>query len=312
MSAAEVLADHHVLYRLPWSGHVHAVREVLPPRSVVVRLLLQDLVGLVPDNSRDVVGLGGSASGVDEDDSVRAHQGVIKRTSEKLVVSAVHGVTALEGDDIDVVGEGLADLGGGTAREVADREVESCDLAAHVILAALGGNHERSRVLNLAGAVALLALVRLVGRVLVGELNSGNVAVSVLEEDDVSRLEVLVIRVEYNGQAEDKTVRKRDIVNDVLVRLFIHESSKGREATVHDQFDIAKLARRELKLFRALGNSRGLLLVRLENQVDEGSTVGNLLRGLQLSSGGSDAHGSELSLADRSSDRSSGRRRGER
>jgi len=112
MGASEILADHHVLDGLTGSGHVHGVRKVFPEHAVVLGFFLKDLVGLVSDDSRDIIGLGRSAGRVDEDDSVLSDEGIVEGTGEKLVVSSVDRVTALEGDDVLVVREPGADLGG--------------------------------------------------------------------------------------------------------------------------------------------------------------------------------------------------------
>ena len=210
-------------------GHVHGVGQVLPAGAVVGGLLLEDLVGLVPDVAGDVVGLGRAAGGVDEDDAALADEGIVEGPGEELVVGPVDGVAALEGDDVLVVGEGRADLLGGLAGEVADGEVEAGDLSAHVVLAALGGNHEGTGVLDGGGAVALEALERLVGLELVGELDGGNGAVAVLEEDRLAGLEVLVIGIEDDGEAEDEADRELHVLDDGLVGRLVHEAREGEK-----------------------------------------------------------------------------------
>mmetsp|Transcript_30548 Transcript_30548/g.56042 ORF Transcript_30548/g.56042 Transcript_30548/m.56042 type:complete len:322 (+) Transcript_30548:398-1363(+) len=319
MRASEVLTDHHVLDGLPRSSHVHAVWQVFPSGTVVFGLLLQNLVGLVSNNSRNIIGLGRSARGVDKDHSVLADEGIIERTREKLVVSPVHGVTALEGDDIDVIGKGLTDLRGGLAREITHGKVQSGNFSSHVVLSTLGGNHERAGVLDLGRSVALQALVRLVGEELVGEFDRGDVAVSVLEEDLVSRLKILVVGIEDDGEAEDEAgVGEFDIVNDVLVGLLVHETVKGGEGSVHEELDIAELTGAQLECLCGGGNGGGLFLIGFEDEVDKSSSVGSLLGGLQLGSTRTHGHRREditggNTAGDspgRSVDGSEGRRRG--
>jgi hypothetical protein len=48
----------------------------------------------------DVIGLGGAAGGVDEHDGTGAEDGVVKGSGEELVVGAVDGVSALEGNNV--------------------------------------------------------------------------------------------------------------------------------------------------------------------------------------------------------------------
>ena len=290
VGAAEVLADHYVLDGLAGAGHVHGVGQVLPPGAVVVGLLLEDLVGLVADVAGDVVGLGGAAGGMDEDDAALPDEGIVEGAGEELVVRPVDGVAALEGDDVLVVGEGGPDLLGGLAGEVADGDVEAGDLAAHVVLAALGGDHEGAGMLDGGGAVALEALEGLVGDVLVGELDGGDGAVAVLEEDGLAGLEVLGVGVEDDGQAEEEAgVGQFHVLHDVLVRGLVHEAGQGTEAAVHDELDVAKLAGSQLDLGGALGDG-GVDVV--GHEVDQLASVGGLLGHLQ--SGGassSSAHG---------------------
>mmetsp|Transcript_38172 Transcript_38172/g.114130 ORF Transcript_38172/g.114130 Transcript_38172/m.114130 type:complete len:490 (-) Transcript_38172:172-1641(-) len=285
VGAPEVLADHHVLNRLAGSGHVHRVREVLPERAGVVRLLLEDLVRLVPDVSGNVVGLGGAARRVDEDDSALADEGIVEGAGEELVVCPVDGVAALEGDDVGVLGEAGADLLGGLAGEIADGGVESRHLAAHVVAPALGGDHEGAGVLDGGGAVALEALHGLVGGVFVGELDGGDGAIAVLEEDGHSRLEVLVVRVEDDGDGEDGPVGEGHVLDDALVGLLVHETLDGGEAAVHDELDVAQLTGGQLELGRALGDGRLLRLVGVDHEVDELPAVGLLLHHVEGAGG---------------------------
>mmetsp|Transcript_22550 Transcript_22550/g.40641 ORF Transcript_22550/g.40641 Transcript_22550/m.40641 type:complete len:321 (+) Transcript_22550:377-1339(+) len=318
MRASEVFTDHHVLDGLPGSGHVHAVWQVFPSGTVVFGLLLQNLVGLVSDNSRDIIGLGRSAGGVNKNDSVLANEGIVERTREKLVVSPVHGVTALEGDDIDVIGKGLTDLGGGLAWEITHGKVQSGNFSSHVILSTLGSNHERAGVLDLGGSVALQAFVGLVGEELVGEFDRGDVAISVLEEDLVSRLKILVVGIEDDGEAEDEAGGEFDVVDDVLVGRFVHESVERGEGSVHEELDITKLTGAQLEGLCGGGNGGGLFLIGFQDEVDKSSSVGSLLGSLQLGSTRTHGHRREdvtggNTAGDspgRSVDGSEGRRRG--
>jgi hypothetical protein len=57
---------------------VHRVGQVGPVDTGVGRLDLEHLVSLVAHVARDVVGLGGAAGGVDEDDGVGAEELVVE------------------------------------------------------------------------------------------------------------------------------------------------------------------------------------------------------------------------------------------
>ena len=110
--------------------------------------LLENLVSLVPNSPRDVISLCRPAGGVNEDDRVVTEVGGVQGASEELVVGTVDGVSALEGDDILPCREHGPDLLGGTADEVTDGQVEAGDLSSHIVLAALGGDHEGARMLR--------------------------------------------------------------------------------------------------------------------------------------------------------------------
>jgi len=96
MCASEVLTDHHMLNSLTRTSHVHTVWKIFPSGAVVVSLLLKDLVGLVTNSSGDVVSLSRPAGGVHKDNASSTNERIIQGTSEKLVVSPVHRVSALE------------------------------------------------------------------------------------------------------------------------------------------------------------------------------------------------------------------------
>lgn len=110
-----------MLDSLTWAGHVHTVGKVFPSCAVVVSLLLKHFVGLVTNGSGDVVGLCGTACWVNKDDTSRTDEGIVECTSEEFVVCAVDGVTALEGDDVNIVRECCTNLCRCLAWEIANR-----------------------------------------------------------------------------------------------------------------------------------------------------------------------------------------------
>jgi hypothetical protein len=218
---------------------------------------------------------------VNENDTSLSDILVVKGTGEELVVSTVHRVAALECNDINVVGEGLTDFLWGAAREVADWEVEAGDLSAHVVSTTLGGNHQTTRVLDLGSSVALEALQRLVREELVGEFNGSNWAVTVLEEDGHTWLEVLVISVENDRKSHEGSVSKGHVSNNRVVCFLVHETGQRGETSVHDELNVAKLTRGCLELHIDLGHGGFHLVVGLGHQVNQGSSVWDLLGSLK-------------------------------
>mmetsp|Transcript_14519 Transcript_14519/g.17600 ORF Transcript_14519/g.17600 Transcript_14519/m.17600 type:complete len:271 (+) Transcript_14519:196-1008(+) len=163
VGATVVLANDHVLDSLTGTCHVHAVWQVCPGNLRIGGLLLQDHVGLVSHVTRDVITLSWSAGWVHQDGGTWFDIGSVKSTGEQLVVSPVDRVTALEGDHVLVSWELFANLCRSLAREITLRDVQSGDGTTDVVLGALGGNHEHTRVLEGGGAIAGLGLLGLVG-----------------------------------------------------------------------------------------------------------------------------------------------------
>lgn len=73
-----------------------------------------------------------------------------------------------------------------------------------VVLAALHGNHLHCRVLQAAGAIALEALQRLVGRPLAVDHHRGNGLALVLQQHLVARDNVLTVSVQDDGQTKEQ------------------------------------------------------------------------------------------------------------
>jgi hypothetical protein len=214
---------------------------------------------------------------VHKNDTALSDQRIIESTGEKLVVSTVDGVTALEGNDILVIRELGTDFGGGLAREITGRKVQSSDLSSHVVLSTLGSNHQTSRVLQFRGSVDRTALHSLVGLVLVSELDSSNGEIALLEHNGGSRLKGLVIGIKNDGKTENGTIGKSGILHNAIVSGFVHESSNRRESTVHDKFDITKLTVRSLNFDSGLLRGGFLFGIGLDNKIDQSSSMGDLL-----------------------------------
>merc|ERR1711904_404632 len=239
VGASVVLPDDHVLDRLPRTRHVHAVRQVGPVDLWVGGLLLEHLVGSVPHHARDVVVLGWSAGRVDEDNAVASDVVGVESSREELVVSLVDRVPALEGHNVDVGWEHLPDLGWGLAGEDSRRLLEPVDLSSQVDAAPLHGDRLNTRVLEGAGAVALLRLERLVWLVGRRDLHDREVLALVGQQDVHSRGEGLVGGVHDNGQAEEQARRHSHGLHDGLVLLLVHESGERGEPSDGQELDVA-------------------------------------------------------------------------
>mmetsp|Transcript_4775 Transcript_4775/g.10448 ORF Transcript_4775/g.10448 Transcript_4775/m.10448 type:complete len:367 (-) Transcript_4775:276-1376(-) len=241
--AAEVLADHHVVDRLARASHVHGVRQVGPARLLarlgVLGLLDEHLVRLVAHGAGDVLLLRRAARRVDEHDGVLGDVGRVERAREELVVGAVDGVAALEGDDVGVLRELGARLGRRLAREVAHRHLEALDRAADVVAAALHGHHAHAGVLNGGGAVALEALLGLVRGPLGGDSQEAHVRALVGEKHLGADVDRRVASVHHHREAEDEARWQLHLVDDAAVLLLGEESRERREAAVAEELDIA-------------------------------------------------------------------------
>jgi hypothetical protein len=135
---------------------------------------------------------------------------------------------------------------------------------------------------NFRSSITLLALICLVRHVFVCELHCGNGTVSIFEENHVTGLQIFIIRVENNGKAENKSIRKSHIVNDVFIGGFVHETGQWGESSVHNEFNVTELTGGELQFFAAFRNGCLFLGVSFEDEIDESSSVRSLLGGFQL------------------------------
>ena len=225
VGAAKVLTNDHVLNGFAGAGHVHRVRKVFPQNTGVGGFFLQHFISLVTDLTRNVIGLGRTARGVNQDDTAFSDKRVVKGTSEEFVVSTVNGVTALEGNNVLVGGEFGTDFVGGLAGEFTDGFVEAGNLSSHVVLSTFGGNHESTRVLDFGGTVALKAFHRLIRKVLVSQFNSGNGQFSLLEQDSGARHQALVVGIKDNRQTKDGSIGQFHVLDHMLVFSLFHEPS---------------------------------------------------------------------------------------
>mmetsp|Transcript_7158 Transcript_7158/g.25944 ORF Transcript_7158/g.25944 Transcript_7158/m.25944 type:complete len:411 (-) Transcript_7158:345-1577(-) len=276
VGAPVVLPDDHVLDGLPGSGHVHRVGQVGPVHLWVRGLLLEDLVGPVPDDARDVVVLGGAAGRVDQDHAVVPDVLGVQGPGEQLVVRLVHRVAALEGHDVDVGGEHGPHLGGGLAGEDPRGELQTVNLSSHVRASPLHGDHLDSRVLERGGAVALLRLQRLVGLVGGLDLHDGEVLAVVREQDLHSRGEGVVVGVHDDGKAEEQAAREPHGLHHGLVLLLVHEPLERGEPSDHQELHVAGVPVAELDGPALARRDQGGALARVgHHEADELAAVRN-------------------------------------
>mmetsp|Transcript_26380 Transcript_26380/g.40492 ORF Transcript_26380/g.40492 Transcript_26380/m.40492 type:complete len:247 (-) Transcript_26380:73-813(-) len=193
----------------------------------------------------------------------------------------VDGVTALEGYDIGVIGKSFTNFRRSLAGEVTDRKVQTSDLSTHVITTTFGGYHERTGMFDFRCSVTFETFQGFVGGELVGEFDSGNGTVTILEKDSGSRSKVFIIGIKDHRKTKDKSIGQFHVFDNGVVGGFVHESSDRGESTIHDKFDIAKLTRSQLKFGSAFGNSSFLFFVRLDHKIDERTTMRSLLGSLK-------------------------------
>ena len=179
-----------MLHRLARARHVHAVRQVGPLDARVLGLLLEHLIGAHAHQPRDVIILRGAHRGVHQHHARLAHILSVQRASEELIVRAVHRVAALERNHILAAGQPRAHSGRRGARELASGQLEAKQLAAQIVLAALLRDHAHARVLQAAGAVAQLRLLRLVGLVLAADGQHGQLLALVRQKHLRKRMAV--------------------------------------------------------------------------------------------------------------------------
>jgi hypothetical protein len=204
----------------------------------------------------DVSGLGEADDGVDEDVGAVLAGG----TDGELAVSAVHGVTGLEGDNLapcDLLEVG-AELGGGEAVGdvvVVRGSLDGLDLTTDVELAGLVVEVRDSGVGNVVGAKDLLGLELLVGAVDVinGEDGKSSVVTEVTESNadtglEAKALNVLGRDVEGDGHGEESALglaglllEAEGVDNRGVVGL-VHEALERRETTVEDELEVTQLA----------------------------------------------------------------------
>mmetsp|Transcript_51780 Transcript_51780/g.120799 ORF Transcript_51780/g.120799 Transcript_51780/m.120799 type:complete len:257 (-) Transcript_51780:1151-1921(-) len=214
VGGAVVLSNDHVLDGLAGSSHFHAVRQVGPSEHgvLLLRLSLQGLVGLDSNQAIDVARLRGAAGGVNQQDGV-LH--VLLSANQQLEVRSVDRVAVLEGDNLLVFWQSGSHLSRGLRGVSELGQLKAMNPAADVILADLlheGGN---GRVLQTAGAVALLGLHDLVGLVDGIGLQNGHLLSLPRQEQLVALVHAIHLwDVEGHGQPEELLLRQAHVLHN--------------------------------------------------------------------------------------------------
>ena len=264
-----VLADNGVPDGLTGTAHTHSQRKQTENGHAVGVAVHDGLVDTDTGEVVNVTGLGETDDGVDE------HVGLSGAGSNdgQLTVSAVHGVTGLESDNLGPAE--LLEVSADLSRSVAESDVvvvhealDNLDLTTNVDITSGLVEVLDGRVLWVPTEDEL-GLGLLVGPVDVvdGQDNDVAVVTRVAEGDTVAGLEVealdLVLReIEVDGHGEEVAVGETVVLADAepgqrgllvpcscscpcnqpIVVLLVHETLQRGEATVDDELKIAKLA----------------------------------------------------------------------
>lgn len=252
---------------------MHRVGKVSPPQPGVADLFFEDLVGSDAGLSRDVVVLRRADRGVHQADRPLGDVGGVQGAREELVVGPVDRVAALEGQDVFADRQPGPDLGRARAGEGAFRQRQAGDFPAQVVPPALHSDHLHGRVLDRRRAVALPGLDGLVRGPLTGDVEHGQLLSFIGQEQRVSLLDGVVVRVEDDGEAEEEAVGEAHGLDHGGVLPLVHESLKRGKPADNEQFDVAGAAVRELDGLGGAGLGGGLGGVVLEHEVNEGRAV---------------------------------------
>ena len=142
---------------------MHRIGQIGPADTRIVDLGRQTLVGLEAHLAGDVIVLGGTTGGVHQHHAALAHVGGLERAGEQLVMGAVNGIAALEGDHVLAFRQGGAHLGRGLAGEDPLGQLQALNPAPQVKAPALAGDHAHGGMLERGGAVTAFGLFDLVG-----------------------------------------------------------------------------------------------------------------------------------------------------
>mmetsp|Transcript_51781 Transcript_51781/g.120805 ORF Transcript_51781/g.120805 Transcript_51781/m.120805 type:complete len:510 (-) Transcript_51781:392-1921(-) len=274
VGGAVVLSNDHVLDGLAGSSHFHAVRQVGPSEHgvLLLRLSLQGLVGLDSNQAIDVARLRGAAGGVNQQDGV-LH--VLLSANQQLEVRSVDRVAVLEGDNLLVFWQSGSHLSRGLRGVSELGQLKAMNPAADVILADLlheGGN---GRVLQTAGAVALLGLHNLVWLPDRRRLQHRHVVPLPLQQELVALLHAIDLgQVESHREAEELLLRQAHVLHDGVVGSLLHEAGQRAEGSAEEAEDVAGLAL--VQLDGANGAVSELLHIPLvlDHEVHQGASVG--------------------------------------
>jgi hypothetical protein len=165
-------------------------------------------------------------------DRVLANIFGLKRALEDLVVSSVHGVATLEGNNVRVGRQLSTQLVGRLARKDALRKRQTGDLAADIEGPALKSNHANGRMGEGGIAIAVVHFGKLVRRPDVRDINGGDGFASVVKADAVAGVEVVAICVKHNRESKQGAIGELHVVHNAGVLLAAHEARERGETAV--------------------------------------------------------------------------------
>mmetsp|Transcript_85498 Transcript_85498/g.204911 ORF Transcript_85498/g.204911 Transcript_85498/m.204911 type:complete len:320 (+) Transcript_85498:414-1373(+) len=247
----EVLADDHVLDGLPRPSHLHGVGQVGPPEVLpgpllVLRLLLQNLVGLDPCRPVDVPGLRWSTCWMDQNDGVL---NVLVGVHQQLEVRLVHRVAVLESHH-RLSGRQPGPHLLRRLEPLAPHQLkalhQSMHLAAHVELAQVRKELSHRRVLDFCGAIGRLCLLHLVGLPHILHIQHRELGAFVGQQH-LRPSQALVIDVQDYRQSEEVTRGQPHVLHHGSVVGFRHEAGQGRKSAIDEEGYVAGLSLRQLQ-----------------------------------------------------------------
>mmetsp|Transcript_9704 Transcript_9704/g.58842 ORF Transcript_9704/g.58842 Transcript_9704/m.58842 type:complete len:258 (+) Transcript_9704:1592-2365(+) len=223
MGATVVFADNHMLNGFPRTGHVHGVGKICPAHLGVVHFLLKDLIGVITDDTWNIVVLSGTTGRMHQAHCTFSYVLCAQGTSEEFVVCPVDGVPALERHHVLAFGEHGTHLFWCRTRKDSLWQPESFYLASNVVLAPFHGDHLHAGMFQGGGSIALECFQRFVGFVLGIYGEHCKVLSFVAEQDLVSYLDGLVVGVQDHRQAQDGPIREPHGFHDRVVVFFVEE-----------------------------------------------------------------------------------------
>ena len=251
MRAAVVLADQPMPHGLARPGHAHGKVQKAHCRGGL-GILVQN--GLVAPNAGEVVhvaGFGHTDDRMDQQVGLRLFRGA----EGQFLMRAVQRIAGLECDHLTPAQ--LAEIGAQFIRRVtATTEIvvygllDTCDRTTQIDLARLVVQVVHRRVGVVIRAKDLFRLARLVRHPAVSHGHRAKDHTFLIAQGNIlTDLEVFCEcfgHVKSNRHRPERTVCKAHLLDDAVVILFAQEPLERVEPAIHQEFEIANLARRQI------------------------------------------------------------------